>query len=79
MEKSFNISFIESPPINAEFQAMNEVFGIGVGEITRITENDYNLLNNKPSIETVELIGDKSFEELGMMALTNMEIEQLLR
>lgn len=46
------------------------VFGDG-------TKN-YNKLQNKPSIENVELIGNKDFEDLGLTALTNMEIEELL-
>lgn len=40
---------------------------------------DYNKLKNKPRIEGVELTGDKSFEDLGATALTNEELEALLR
>lgn len=36
--------------------------------------SDYNKLKNKPSIEHVELIGDKSFAELGLENMDNMEI-----
>lgn len=39
---------------------------------------DYEKLKNKPSIESVELIGDKSFEDLGLRPLTNLEIDALL-
>ena len=39
---------------------------------------DYNRLANKPSIEGVTLIDDKSFEDLGAISLTNMEIENLI-
>lgn len=38
---------------------------------------DYNKLRNKPSIEHVELVGDKSFEELGLENMDNMEILKL--
>ena len=41
--------------------------------------NDYNDLINKPSIEGVELVGDKTLEELGVEALTPQEIDELLR
>lgn len=41
--------------------------------------NDYEKLINKPKINTVVLIGDKSFEELGLNRLTNTEIENLLK
>ena len=39
---------------------------------------DYEKLINKPRIEGEELIGDKSFEDLHMHVLTNLEIEALL-
>jgi len=41
------------------------------------TDNDYEHLRNKPSIEGVELVGDKTFEELGDTPLTNMEIQAI--
>ena len=40
--------------------------------------NDYNDLINKPSIEGVELIGDKTLEELGVEALTPQEIDAII-
>ena len=54
----------------------------GLGGVT-----DYRDLDFKPSINSVTLIGDRSLEELGMQpagdyadaALTNLEIEELLR
>lgn len=39
---------------------------------------DYNNLENKPQIESVTLVGNKTFEELHMNKLTNSEIESLL-
>ena len=39
---------------------------------------DYENLLHKPSIEDVTLIGNKTFPELNLDALTNMEIEILL-
>lgn len=41
--------------------------------------NDYTRLKNKPSINSNELIGDKTFEQLGLVSLTNEQIENLLR
>lgn len=35
---------------------------------------DYNTLANKPKINGVTLVDDKSFEELGVDTLTNLEI-----
>lgn len=39
---------------------------------------DYELLLNLPQIEGVELIGNKTFEDLGLMALTAEEIQAAL-
>lgn len=46
----------------------------GGGEGTK----DYEQLLNKPSIEGEVLIGNKTFEDLHMHVLTNIEIENLL-
>ena len=45
----------------------------------RTYENDYEKLKNKPSINGVELIKDKSFEDLGDHVLTNFEILELMK
>lgn len=45
----------------------------------RVVEKDYEKLKNKPSINGVELIYDKSFEELGDHVLTNFEILELMK
>ena len=41
--------------------------------------SDYNLLNNKPQIESVELQGNKTFNDLGLSSITNMRIEQIIK
>lgn len=38
---------------------------------------DYEVLDNKPQIEGVTLIGDKSFEDLNLQRVSNAEIEDL--
>lgn len=43
------------------------------------TERDYEKLYNKPKINGVELVQDKSFEELGDHVLTNFEILELMK
>lgn len=40
--------------------------------------DNYESLVNKPQIEGVTLIGNKSFSELSLNALTNIEIEEIL-
>ena len=44
-----------------------------------IAENNYSLLENKPQIEGIELVGNKTFEELTLISITNSEIENLAR
>ncbi len=44
-----------------------------------VGENDYEKLDNKPSIEAVTLIGDKSFHDLGLDNITNIELYELLK
>ena len=39
---------------------------------------NYNDLSNKPHIEDVELVGNKTFEDLNLSGLSNSEIENLL-
>lgn len=39
---------------------------------------NYNDLTNKPMIEGVALVGDKTYEELNLSSLSNAEIEALL-
>ena len=45
----------------------------------RVYENDYEKLKNKPSINGVGLVQDKSFEDLGDHVLTNFEILELMK
>ena len=39
---------------------------------------DYNTMFNKPQIELVELVGNKTFEELGITAMEMADIDNLL-
>ena len=52
----------------------NITYGMGTGRLI----NDYEELINKPQINSVELIGNKSFEELGMLAMSNFDIDKLI-
>lgn len=45
----------------------------------RVYENDYEKFHNKPKINGVELINNKSFEDLGDSVLTNFEILELMK
>ena len=45
----------------------------------RVYENDYQKLKNKPSINGVELIKDKSLEDIGCISMKNSEILSLIK
>lgn len=59
-----------APTIDLEVQEVME----GSGGTT-----DYEKLNNKPSINEVELSGDKSLEDLGISPLSNMDILNIIK
>lgn len=39
--------------------------------------DDYNTLKNKPKIEGVELKDNKTFEELGLLEVSNIELKEI--
>lgn len=49
-----------------------------VNKVRVTNTSDYDLLKNKPQIESVELIGNKSFNDLGLSHISNMQIEQII-
>lgn len=57
-----------TPTIDLEVQEVVEGKGI----------TDYDKLNNKPSINDVELSGDKSLDELGISPLSDSEILEII-
>ena len=64
---------------NASFASRDRPMNATFGNTQRVlVENDYNGLKNKPSIEGVILQGDKSFEQLGISAMSVTEIEKIL-
>lgn len=56
-------------------------YEIGIAENIEVSggTNDYEKLKNKPAINGVELIKNKSFDDLGMASITNQELEDLLK
>ena len=45
---------------------------------TSTVTNDYEKLTNKPSIENVELVGNKTFEQLGYGIASFTDIDHIL-
>lgn len=63
---------INSSEFNANF-SQDDPMNIDIGEIFEIQalEGDYNSLENKPKINGVTLIGDKSSEDLNITGVTD--------
>ena len=45
----------------------------------RVYENDYKKLVNIPKINGVELVGNQSFDDLGMSELTALDVFNILK
>lgn len=54
-------------------------FGTQVVPVLSGGSTDYNELSNKPSVNGVELIGNKTNEELDICPITNSEIEDFFK
>ena len=67
--------------VELELESNTHEYTLGVEENIGITggTNDYEKLKNKPSINGVELIKNKSFDDLGMSIITNQELEDMLK
>lgn len=70
----FRILYIADKMLTAATATATSSGGGGGGGGTR----DYTYLENKPSIEMVTLEGNKNFEDLGLMVLTNVEIQRII-
>lgn len=78
----------DANPLNLRSQiaydAKNNVAAIydkqGANFIFQISEidNNYNLLGNKPSINSVTLEGNKTWAALGITSITNSEIDAIV-
>lgn len=68
-----NIIIVKLSEYSYELRKAASGGGGGSGGVT-----SYNDLTDKPSIEGVTLIGDKTHEDLNLQRITNTEIEDLL-
>lgn len=64
-----------------ELESNTHEYTLGVEENIAITggTNDYEKLKNKPSINGIELVKNKSFSDLGMDIISNQELEDMLK
>ena len=67
--------------VELELETNTHEYTLGVEENIGITggTNDYEKLKNKPSINGVELVKNKSFSDLGMDIISNQELEDMLK
>lgn len=66
-----------SAQFDAKFNSSNENLKATFGSAVT-TGLNYEKLYNKPQINSVELIGNKSFDDLGLSSLSNMDIHNIL-
>lgn len=62
---TFNAHFHEDGDFNATFQTTDNMQS-DFGEVIRVSTSDYNELSNKPTINTVVVIGDKRGEDYNL-------------
>lgn len=83
MEEELEVLLEEEEEIQIELEQEEEL-EIGLeGDATNVTVNNYEELPNKPRINDIELIGNKTAKELElqeeMETLSNLEIEEILK
>lgn len=74
---TFTASFQEVHDMKACFMEENNLHA-AFGDVVIAHTDDYEKLRNKPKIEGVTLIGDKTFRQLGMDAASVQEVEAIL-
>lgn len=65
--------------IKATIKMRDTIYGTMSIPKSTTHERDYEKLINLPQIESVTLIGNKTFDELGMSECTNQEIINLFK
>lgn len=67
--------------VELELESNTHEYTLGVEENIGLSggTNDYEKLKNKPSINGVELVKNKSFSDLGMDIISNQELEDMLK
>ena len=63
--------------INLEVNEEKETIDLCLEDINIISEKDYEKLIKKPRINEVELVGNKTLEELGIEECTSQDIDDM--
>lgn len=56
----------ENETIKLTSKSLDEIMNVGFGELQSLTENDYNKLRNKPTINSIVLEGALTAKDLGL-------------
>lgn len=75
-EVDFGLEYPQKYQYSMDFVGYEESVNSGSG--TSDSVSDYNKLYCKPQIEGVTLVGNKKMEELGVEALSNLEIKEII-
>lgn len=76
---AYGISAETPKPVNVTVDVKDSaILRITANKSVSTENRDYNKLANRPKIEGVMLVGDKSFEELHLNTITNSELENML-
>lgn len=75
MEK-ISLSIQEAPALGLSIN--NEQKTLGLGLVRTAGTTDYEVLENKPSIEGHVLIGDSTLPEIGVEDITPQDIDKLI-
>lgn len=78
MNKMRSITGGEIHIVKVDGDTQRNVKSIDQGGVIVDGTRDYELLDNKPSIESVTLIGNKTLPEFGLNNITNVELAGLL-
>lgn len=81
MPEDLNAKFLDDEKLNADFKDAEQI-NATFGEVIRVATGNYEELSNKPKINNVELLGNKTSKQLKlqdeMEAMTVQEIEKIL-
>lgn len=85
MNNTYEINLNDNDTLDLSINEPNNLSFDMLSEIINIGTNNYNQLINKPSINDIELIGNKTLDNLGIQEkgnyantrVTNLEIDSL--
>lgn len=72
------VGSISAATMSGNLEKKNKISGT-LNMAERVVEKDYEKLNNKPSINGVELIKDKSLPDIGIHPMTNSELLSIIK